>query len=179
MDPIGVGDARLLRETGEMPERRLVASRHFGGHDEIGAEREAFESAREEVVIAIGQHGELPAGLAQGRERRADIGEERHLAPFADQHVGLAGGERQPDLPRRALQCRNKHILVEPVRALGLDRGLGLVIGRDERRRARSGDRLQRLPVAGPPIDERSEAVEGDPALLGHGFSPVAAMAAI
>jgi len=171
VDPVAALDAGFLLEPLEMAELRLVAPDHLGGDDEIGLEREFGKRLGEEIVVAIREHGELPAGVAQRAERRGHVAVERQLAPFPDDHVRLPLGEREADLPRALLQARREHVLVEAVRALRFDRSLELVVGADQLVGPRSRDRREGAPVPAVPIHQGSEAVERNPAISAHGIT--------
>src|SRR5437899_1114929 len=87
MDPVAPLDAALLLETLEMAELRLVAADHLRGDDEIGLQRKLGERLGEEIVVAIREHGELPARIAQRAQPRRDVAIERQLAPVPDDRV--------------------------------------------------------------------------------------------
>src|SRR4029077_17916826 len=141
MDPIVSLDTGLLLESLDIAETWFVAPNHLRGDHKIWPQRELRERLGEEIVIAIREHGELPAGPAQCAERRGHVPIERQLAPLAHDHVRLPLGQGQADLPRALLQARRQDVPIESVRALRLDRALELVIGADELVGAISGDR--------------------------------------
>ena len=95
-------DAGARLEAREMTEFRLVAADLFGGDDEVGGERRMARSRRgEEIVVAVGQHGELPAGIAQRAEGSGHIRVERQVAPSTGEAIAVGSGEIEVDRLRR------------------------------------------------------------------------------
>ena len=62
----------------------LVGADLLGGHDHVElARQDARLGLGDQVVVAVGEDRELPAGVAERRERRADVVEHGHAGPCA------------------------------------------------------------------------------------------------
>ena len=125
----------------------------------------------DQVVVAVGEDREPPAVLAQSRQRRADIVEDGHVRPSADEGLVAVAREVDPHLIRGAAQALAQHLPVGRRRPLGLELQLVHVVGGQHLRRPRAGGRLHRLPHPGPPVDQRPVAVERHPFLARHRIS--------
>ena len=75
----------------------------------------------------------------------------------------IQGRQTDAALARRALQRRDEHVFVRPLRVLTLDDTLVGVIPADDLSGRLRAQRAQNLGEPRLPVHERAEAVEADP----------------
>src|SRR5437773_1189326 len=82
MHPILRANAGSLPKELKVPHRRFVASKALCSYHQIEALAEAIVGSFEEILIAVGEHCEIPARRSQMRQRWLDVVEHGLAVPF-------------------------------------------------------------------------------------------------
>jgi LCP family protein required for cell wall assembly len=158
-------------EPPEMPQVWLVPADLLGGHRQVNGHRQPGRGRGEQVIVAVGEDRQLPAGLCQRAQRGSHVGEHWRARPCLHQGVVRAA---QPDaraLARHPQPAGEDLPVGQPIRT-GLQHELRLMIGGEQRPAVHAGDCFECGLHAGIPVCERSVAVEGDPSVTGHPLPP-------
>jgi hypothetical protein len=143
----------------------LVGADLLGRHELVEGHGDLGHRPGEEVVVAVGEDGQLPAGVPQRAERRPHVGEDVHRAPAVHEHAVLSRPERDAGPRRGATQRLGEDVGVARFGLLGLDLELGREVGRQQGVGVRPADRRDRAADAAHPVGEGAVAVERGPAV--------------
>jgi hypothetical protein len=144
---------------------RLVAARLLSRDDPVELHAEATVRHGEQVVVAVGDHGELEA-LLEARERLGGVRERGPVAHRLPERSHLLGRGSEAVVPADAAQRLSQHLAIGQVLA-GLELGLVPTVGL-EQLLVRRLDAMylqhgsQRREDPALPVDQRAVAVEAE-----------------
>jgi hypothetical protein len=153
-----------LEQGPEVPFIRLVRTHLLGGDDPVEVDAEPAVRGREQVVVAVRQHGESEPTLetAEGLRR---IGERRPILDRSRKRLDLVIAGLEAQLLTHASQTGRKDLGIRPVRAALGGRFVVRIpsqdvlgVGVDP---VRGEHRTEGGAEPGLPVDERPVAVEG------------------
>ena len=153
----------------EVGEVRLVRADLLGGHDHVELGRDVRLGLGDQVVVAVGEDREPPAGVAQllpaPGPTSSNTGIVVQVRTKASSPSPL---ELDPERVGRPPQPLGQDMPIGVRRALRLEDQLLLVVGVEQFAGALPRGGPRGIPHAGPPVDQRAVAVECHPAFADH-----------
>src|SRR5712692_5572150 len=108
---------------------RLVGGDVLCGDDRVKRLGQPALRERDEVAVAVGQEGELPALRVKCTEGWTDVGKNGPVWDGRRERGGVVVLEFEPERRRGSPQCLGEHHAIPPKRLLLLDLRLELDIG--------------------------------------------------